>query len=191
MNDSKTRTNCELETLVANTKADLHEVRNRTVKGHGAPFLIPRRELARTAEREVTLPGVEQAKLYSEALRGKFKQKRYTFTVTPKESQPPDTIKGLLKSKINPTDINVGINSLKILTDGRVRIETGSSEEIETLTKDIDDKCPDKLEVSLPKLRNPSLVIYNIPEDISIRNIDDALLAQNPELNLKTGDIAV
>jgi len=190
MNDSKTRTICELETLVANTKAELHEVRNRTAKGHEAPSLIPRRELARTADREVALPGVEQAKLYSEALRGKFKQKRYTLTVTSKESQPPDKIKGLLKSKINPTDIKVGINSLNIFRDGRVQIETGSSEEIETLTKDINDKCGDKLEVNVHKLRNPRLVIHNIPEDNSIRNIEDTLLAQNQELSLKTGYIA-
>jgi hypothetical protein len=74
MNDSKTRTICELETLVANTKAELYDVRKRTSKGHGSPSLIARRELARTADREVALPGVEQAKLYSEALRGKFKQ---------------------------------------------------------------------------------------------------------------------
>jgi len=32
-------------------------------------------------------------------------------------------------------------------------------------------------------------VIYNIPETISTRNLEDTLLAQNPELNLKTGDI--
>jgi len=38
-------------------------------------------------------------------------------------------------------------------------------------------------------LRNPRLVIYNIPETISIRNIEDTPLAQTPELNLKTGDI--
>jgi hypothetical protein len=75
----------------------------------------------------MALPGVEQVKLYSEDLRGKFKQKRYSLTVTPNESQPPDTIKGLLKTKINPTDIKLGINSLKILRDGRVQIETGSS----------------------------------------------------------------
>jgi hypothetical protein len=109
--------------------------------------------------------------------------------VKSKESQPPDTIKGLLKSKINATDIKV-INPLQILRDGRVQIETGSSEEIETLTKDINDKCGDKLEVNIHKLRNPRLVIYNIPEDISIWNVEDTLLAQNPELNLKTGDIA-
>lgn len=83
----------------------------------------------------------------------------------------------------------MGINSLKILRDGRVQIETGSKEEIKTLTRDINDKCRDKLEVNVHKLRNPRLVIYSIPETISIRNIEDTLLAQNPELNLKTGDI--
>jgi len=79
MNDSKTRTICEKETLVANTKAELHEVRNRTAKGHGAPSLIPRRELARTADREVALPLVEQAKLYSEPLRGIQTETLHTY----------------------------------------------------------------------------------------------------------------
>jgi len=37
----------------------------------------------------------------------------------------------------------VGINSLKVLRDGRVQIETGSKEEIEILTRDINDKCGD------------------------------------------------
>ena len=38
-------------------------------------------------------------------------------------------------------------------------------------------------------VRNPNLIIYNIPEDISTLNIEDTLLSQNPELNLKTGNI--
>ena len=92
-------------------------------------------------------------------------------------------------SKINSTDIKVGMNSLKILRDGRVQIKTGSYEVNETPTRDINDKCGDKLEVNVHKLRNPRLVIYNIPETISIRNTEDTLLVQNPELNLKTGDI--
>jgi len=32
----------------------------------------------------------------------------------------------MLKSHINPTEIKVGIGSLKTLRDGRVQIETGS-----------------------------------------------------------------
>ena len=52
----------------------------------------------------------------------------------------------MLKSKINPTEIKVGINSLKSLKNGRVQIETSSKEEIEILTTDINEKCGGELE---------------------------------------------
>ena len=39
------------------------------------------------------------------------------------------------------------------------------------------------------KLRNPRLVIYDIPEDITTENTEDTIIAQNPELNLNKGDI--
>jgi hypothetical protein len=32
-------------------------------------------------------------------------------------------------------------------------------------------------------------VIFNIPEDISTGNLEDTLIAQNPDLNFKKGDI--
>jgi len=38
-------------------------------------------------------------------------------------------------------------------------------------------------------LRNPRLVIINIPEEISIGNVEEILLAQNTDVNLKQGDI--
>jgi hypothetical protein len=132
---------------------------------------------------------MEQRKLYSEALVGKCKKKRHTLTVTSKEGQPPEAIKGPLRSKINPTNIKVGINTLKTLRDGRVQIETGSKEEIDTLKDVINDKCGDKVAVNVHKLRNSRLVIYNIPENISTENVEDTLIAQNPELNLEAGAI--
>ena len=46
MHYGKTKTISELETLVANTKAETDEARNRSARGHGAPSLIPKRELA-------------------------------------------------------------------------------------------------------------------------------------------------
>jgi hypothetical protein len=94
----------------------------------------------------------------------------------------------LLKSKINPTEIKVGINSLKPLRDGRVLIETGSKEQVEILTRDINEKCGEKLVANI-RLRNPRLVIYNIPEDIYTENTEGTLLAHNPKLYLKTRDI--
>jgi len=47
------------------------------------------------------------------------------------------------------------------------------------------------LEVNIHKLRKSRLVILNIPEDISTGNLEDTFIAQNPDLNLKKGDIQV
>jgi hypothetical protein len=143
-NDSKTRAISKLE-IVGKTKTELEGARSRTVKSHGAPSLIPRREPASPRVWGPVLPGAENAKLYSEVLGGGIKQKPFKLTVKSKESQSPDTIKDLLKSKINPTEIKMGINSLKSLRDGRVLIETGSKEEVETLTRDINEECRAKM----------------------------------------------
>jgi hypothetical protein len=47
-----------------------------------------------------------------------------------------------------------------------------------------------KLTASVQKLRNPRLVIYDIPEDITTQNIEDIIIAQNPELKLNKGDVS-
>jgi hypothetical protein len=86
-------------------------------------------------------------------------------------------IKDILKSRINPTDIRVGINSLKTLRNGKVQIETCNKEDIEILTKNI-HKCGDKLEVLAHKLRNPRIVIHIVPEDISTQNVEETILGQ-------------
>jgi stress-induced morphogen len=49
-------------------------------------------------------------------------QQHFKITVKSKGNQSAETIKEILKAKINPSDIQVGINSLKTLTDGRVLI---------------------------------------------------------------------
>ena len=77
---------------------------------------------------------------YSEALRGEKNLKRFKMTVKSKGNQSPETIKGLLKPKIKPTEIRVGISTLKSLRNGKVLIETNSKDEIEALEKDINTK---------------------------------------------------
>jgi len=41
------------------------------------------------------------------------------------------------------------------------------------MEKDIPAKCEDDLEINIHTLRKPRLIILNIPEDISTRNIED------------------
>ena len=85
--------------------------------------------------------------------------------------------------------MKVGILAMKSLRDGRVLIETGSKEEAEILHKAINHKCCQQQETTIPKLRNPNLVVYSIPEEVTIENAEEILTSQNPELNLKIGDI--
>jgi len=82
----------------------------------------------------------------------------------------------------------VGINSLKTLRNGTIQIETGSNKEVDILTKEINEKCEGILEAKLHTPRKLKLVIYNVPEDISVQNIEETMKAQNPKLTLKTGD---
>ena len=95
------------------------------------------------------------------------------MTVRSRDTHAPEIIKQILKAKIKPSEIKFGINTFKTLNSGKVLIETNSKEEIEAMEKDIPAKCEDDLEINIHTLRKPRLIILNIPEDISTRNIED------------------
>jgi len=73
------------------------------------------------------------------------------------------------------------------LRDGRILIEAGSKKEIETLGAKIQERCGEELEINIQKLRNPRVVILNIPNDVTLENAKDTLTQQNTELNLTEG----
>jgi hypothetical protein len=54
-------------------------------------------------------------------------------------------------------------------------IETGSKEEIEKISTSITETCGKELEAKVQELRNPRLVIYNIPVGITIEYATKAL----------------
>jgi hypothetical protein len=114
-------------------KAERDEDRRRIAKGQSAPSITYSLEPPGTSAKGMAAAGDWKAKLNSEALVGKLKQNCFKVTMKSKESHSPETVKGLLKANINPTEIKVGINTLKTLRDGRVLIETGSKEEVEVL----------------------------------------------------------
>jgi hypothetical protein len=74
--------------------------------------------------------------------------------VKPKFNQSTETIKSVLRTKVNPTEMKVGIKSFKSLKDGRVLIEAGSLDEINLLRTAISSKCGEELEVNVPNYGN-------------------------------------
>ena len=95
-----------------------------------------------------------------------------------------EVIRSALKTN-NPTAIKIGIKSFKSLKDSRVLIEAGNPAEITLLSTSIRDKCGEELEVTVPKLRKPRIIL----QDVTIENLQEIILVQNPELSLVSGDI--
>ena len=98
-----------------------------------------------------------------------------------------EAIKNALKTNVNPTAMKIGAKSFKSLKDGRVLIEVGTLAEIILLSTSIRDKCGEELEVTVPKLRKPRMITHNVPQDVTIENLQEIILAQNPELGLYRG----
>jgi hypothetical protein len=166
INESNARKISELEKQVANTNDARVERMGITNNYIDEPSCVPERTIHGKPESKVTPPGGGKFKLYSETVKGETTQKIYKLTVTSRDNQTADTIKEMLKSQLNPTEIKVGIRSIRTLRDARIQIETWSNKEAETLSNSIRDKLGDKMETNIQRPRKPRLEIHNIPEEI-------------------------
>jgi hypothetical protein len=113
---------------------------------------------------------------------------KYKVLIRSRVNQTPEMIKKLLKSKVSPTKIKVGITSLKLLRH-ESHDRSKQQNEIEALGNKIKETCEAELEVNIQKRRNPRIVPLSIPEDIILENVEEILAKQTPELDLKEGDI--
>jgi hypothetical protein len=105
------------------------------------------------------------------------------------DSKSAEEIKKLIRTKIDPINMKIGIRTFKNLKNGNVLIEADNKKEIEMLNTQIRDKCGDQLEINVQKRRNPRLTIYSVRNIVTPENAEDIILAQNPELKLQEGDI--
>lgn len=68
-------------------------------------------------------------------------------------------------------------------------IESGKKDELVKVSEKINVVCGDELESYLPTLKNPRIIIFNVPGEVNIENAEDAIISQNSELNLSKGDV--
>ena len=120
-------------------------------------------------------------KLYSDIVRGR-EEKKFTLTLRTKDNHTPEGIIRVLKEKVNPAEIKVGITSLKTLRDGRILIEPGSRTELNLLGDTIREEYAETLVVNMQSLRKPRMIILNTPTEITPENILEILTQQNSEL---------
>ena len=113
--------------------------------------------------------------LFSEIVGAKYEE-RHKLTIKPKQNQSTEEIQKLLKTKIDPVDMKIGIRTLKSLRNGQVLIEADSKEELEKPNSQI-HKCGSQLEINIQKRRNPRLIIYNVPEALTTENAEGIIMA--------------
>ena len=112
-------------------------------QGHVVPSAAISQEPAGSRAQEAVLSGVGREKLYSAVIGNKTQrtqQQQFKITLKSKENISAEAFRGVLKAKINPTDIKVGVNSFKALTDARMIITTSRKENAEVLETDIKTK---------------------------------------------------
>jgi hypothetical protein len=54
---------------------------------------------------------------------------------------------------------------------------------MELLEEGVRERCGEELEINIQELRNPRLVILNIPSEITMENIKETLTQQNTEID--------
>ena len=111
-------------------------------------------KLTGEGEQEVALPSCNRNRQYASVFR-ESKPKRYKMTVKARSVLPTEEIKQLLKTKINPGEIKVGVISMKLLQGG-VLIDTNTIEEMEVLGKEIQTKCGRELETHTQIKKTPA-----------------------------------
>jgi len=66
--------------------------------------------------------------------------------------------------------MKVGISALKTLKNGQLLIESEKKSELEEVCKKINEVCGEELECYMPTLKNPRVIVFNVPEDITLEN---------------------
>ena len=130
---------------------------------------------------------------YAEASRAtrteKTEPKSFKLTVKSKTNHSTEHMKTLIKSKVNPATMKVGIKSFKTLRNGNIQIETPSKSDTELMCKTINEKCGMELEAQPLRRRKPRMIVFNVPDELKIEEAERAVLDQNAELELKKDDL--
>jgi len=118
-----------------------------------------------------------------------FDKKRFKLFVKSKNNQSVEYTRTLLKSKVDPTQLKVGISALKTLKNGQILVESDNKSDLEEVNKRISEACGGELEGYIPTLKNPRLIVFNVPEEITLENVAQAIVLQNSDLCLNESDI--
>lgn len=96
------------------------------------------------------------------------------------ENCSSDDIKKIIKLKVNPIEAKLGIRDFKNIGVNKVLIKCCSEDDRNRLQSELKEKSPE-FKISLPKGKNPTVLVKNVPNDILNEDLLKVIFDQNPE----------
>jgi len=136
---------------------------------------------------------IEKKMLWLEALSSnhpkRAEQNSFKLTLKSKCGHSFENMKTLVKTKVNPVDMKIGIRTFTELGNRWLLIETHNKEEIDTLNQTINELFGTELEVLTPRHSNPRLIIYKVSDELNIENAKELIMNKKSELCVEKEDI--
>jgi len=107
---------------------------------------------------------------------------RTSFKAFIKTRNPERDASQLLRERVDPVSLGVGIKNFKKTYNGSILIETDSEDDLNKICQEVQTKCQEELETKIQTKQNPRLIIFNIPAEITLQNVKDIIMKQNPNL---------
>ncbi|GFU77778.1 gag-like protein [Trichonephila clavipes] len=92
-----------------------------------------------------------------------------------------EDVKKIIKAKINPAESKLGVCDLKNIRGNKLLVKCVSENDRDWLLTEIQEKSPE-LKASVPKRRNPAIIVKNVPNEVKIEDLLKVITEQNPEI---------
>ncbi|GBM71871.1 hypothetical protein AVEN_229366-1 [Araneus ventricosus] len=118
-------------------------------------------------------------------------RKQHNVLIYPSQEQSSDQTKKEVQYKITPSELAFKVNGVKSVKKGGIIVNTPTGEDIDKLIHEFSklDELTNKYEIMKPRLKTPSIIIFNIEENITEEGLLNGFKDQNEELanaDLKT-----
>jgi len=115
----KTAHNMKLQTEVKEAKRELQAYRDARTTTPVAPSVERTEKPETSMTDEQRLPTDRKVKSYADVATGRENNGTFKITIRSKGSHTSENMKELIKKRIYPTEMKVGISTFKALQDGR------------------------------------------------------------------------
>ncbi|GFW29087.1 uncharacterized protein TNCV_2356451 [Trichonephila clavipes] len=112
--------------------------------------------------------------------KNKGKSSDYCVVVDSDNCSSED-VKKIIKAKINPVESKLGVCDLKNIRGNKLLVKCFSENDRNRLLTEIQEKSPE-LKASVPKRRNPAIIVKNVPNEVNNEDLLKVITEQNPEI---------